>query len=186
MIKLNKLFIGIFIILFSNLSCSQKMDNELNISPKIFENKDTEKVFETIVDEIYNRKIDFENIKNFENPIKNLIYIFDMDGQVSNGGVIQFVDNSTGDHFEETLLALKEIKAVEYVKILEDVKSHFPNGYIPNNTEIRRNLIDSLAEKLTQEEHWELEETYEKYDTQYYSNEKKLHQYVIEYLRKSI
>lgn len=109
-----------------------------------------------------------------------------MDGEVSNGGLIQFIENSSGDNFEETLKALNEIKATEYVKILESIKTLFPNGYLPKDTGERRKLIDELDSKKNQEELWKMEEIYEDYNKQYYNNIKNLEKHTIEYLKNKI
>ena len=103
--------------------------------------------------------------------------------QVMNGGVIQFVDNGSGDNFEETLTALKEIKATEYIEILEKFKSKVPNGVVPKNMEERRAVIDKLNDSLPPEE---LEEFYESLDKEYYKSENMLHQYVIEFTKQYI
>ncbi|MEW5677258.1 DUF4375 domain-containing protein [Flavobacterium enshiense] len=171
------------ILLIFNISFSQKMNDKLNISSKDFETKDQSKLFDKIYDDVISREIYSDNIENFGNPLKNLIYIFSMHGEVLNGGLIQFVENSTGDNFEETLKALNEIKATEYVKILESIKTHFPNGYLPKDTGKRRELIDELNDKKNQEELWEMDDIYENYDKQYYDNVKNLEKYIIEYLK---
>ena len=151
-----------------------------------FENENIEEVFNKIVDEVYAREIDYDNIGNFKNPLKNLIYISNMHGQVLNGGVIQFVDNSTGDSFEETLKALKEIKATEYIEILEKVKSIFPKGIVPKDTEKRREVIDNIWESLNEKEDEEMNEMLEKLDEKYYDNQELLYKYIINYTKLNI
>ena len=100
-----KIILILSTLLISNLSCSQKMDNKLNITLKDFETKNQTELFYKIADEVTSRKIYSDNVEKFENPLKNLIYIIIMDGEVSNGGLIQFIENSSGDNFEETLKA---------------------------------------------------------------------------------
>jgi hypothetical protein len=173
------------VLLIFNISCSQKMDNKINISSKDLENKNQSELFDKIYDDVISREIYSDNIEKYENPLKNLIYIFSMHGEVLNGGLIQFVENSTGDNFEETIKALNEIRAIEYVKILEKIKTHFPNGFLPKDTGKRRELIDELNDKRTQEELWEIEAVYENYDNQYYNNVKSLEKYVIDYLKSN-
>jgi hypothetical protein len=162
------------------------MNNHINLSVKDFENNSQAELFQKIVDEIYEREIDLNKIDDFENPLKNLIYILNMHFQVMNGGVIQFVDNSTGDYFKETLLSLKEINADKYVRILEKIKEKFPNRIIPKNTEERRNLIDTICENLTQEQEWELDEFYESLDNEYCENQDELELIIIGYIKKLI
>ncbi len=162
------------------------MNNKLKLTLKDFENKNQIELFDKIVDDVYAREIDHDNIENFENPLKNLIYISNMHGQVLNGGVIQFVDNSTGDSFEETLKAIKEIKAIEYIEILEKIKSIFPKGLIPKDMEERREVIDGIWESLNEKQDAEMNELLEKLDDKYYDNQETLYRYVIDYTKNSI
>ena len=162
------------------------MDNKLNLSLKDFENDDQSSLFDSIVDDVYAREIDHDNIEEFENPVKNLIYIFNMHFQVLNGGVIQFVDNSTGDFFEETLNALKEINAVEYVDILQKVKSIFPEGSVPRDTDERRAVIDGIWDDLTEKQDEEMSELLESVDEKYYDNQELLYKYVTDYTKPHI
>lgn len=71
--------------------------------------------------------------------------------QIMNRGLIQFVDNSTGDYFEGTLTALKEMGLPRHSKILENIKQKFSDQNIPKDMEERRNLIDSINENLNEE-----------------------------------
>ena len=191
----------IFIILILLISCNSKekerninkdviknnevkMDNRINLTKDAFENKSIDDIFYLIGDEVYNRYIDLDKINEFENPLKNLILIFNMHGQVENGGVSQFVDNSTGDYFDETLIALKDIGIDEYVDILETVKQTFPNNKVPKDIIIRRNVIDNMAK--TQEEDMKMVELYEKLDSLYYANDKKFKTKLIEYTKKEL
>ena len=162
------------------------MNNKINLSLKDFENDNQSELFDNIIDDVYAREIDHDNIEEFENPLKNLIYVSNMHGQVLNGGVIQFVDNSTGDSFEETLKALKEIKATEYIEILENVKSIFPKGLVPKDTEERRELIDSIWEKLNEKQDEEMSEFLENLDEKYYDNQELLYRYIIDYTKHYI
>jgi hypothetical protein len=130
-------------------------------------------------DEVVNEILIKDGEKNLNNQIQGLIYAVNMHYQVLNGGVVQFVDNSTGDFFEETLVSLKKMKMEKYVEILERIKQIFPNQSIPKNMEERRNIIDGLTK--TQEEEWKMEELWEEFDEIYYRNEKLFENKVVEY-----
>ena len=162
------------------------MNNKLKLQSQDFITENTSELFDKIVEDVYDREIDYDNLENFKKPIRNLILICDMHFQVMNGGVLQFVDNSTGDFFEETLTALKEIKAFEFSDILYQMKNKFPNGIIPKNTEDRRDLIDEINDNLTEDEENELDELYEKIDDEYYDSEELLQKYIIEYTKEII
>jgi len=151
----------------------------MNIDINKLEGKETNEKFGIISDEVYNRHIDYNNIESFENPLKNLIYLLNMQGQVDNGGVTQFVDNSTGDHFIETKIALKEIGMESYHDILLEIEKSFPNGIVPKHQEKRRDAIDDMSEN--EEEMWEIEEQYETYDNIFYVKEDEFKSKFVEY-----
>jgi len=151
----------------------------MNIDINKLEGKETNEKFGIISDEVYNRHIDYNNIESFENPLKNLIYLLNMQGQVDNGGVTQFVDNSTGDHFIETKIALKEIGMESYHDILLEIEKSFPNGIVPKHQEKRRDAIDDISEN--EEEMWEIEEQYETYDNIFYEKEDEFKSKFVEY-----
>ncbi|WP_452227596.1 DMP19 family protein [Lacinutrix sp. MEBiC02404] len=151
----------------------------MNIVINELEGKETNEKFGIISAEVYNRHIDYENIEIYENPLKNLIYLLNMQGQVDNGGVTQFVDNATGDNFTETKIALKEIGMESYHDILFEIEKSFPNSIVPKNQEKRRDAIDNMSK--TDEERWEIEEQYENYDNVFYEKEDEFKSKFIEY-----
>ncbi|WP_452219403.1 DMP19 family protein [Lacinutrix undariae] len=142
--------------------------------------KNIDEKFDIINDAVYNRHMDYNHIEDFKNPLKNLVYLLNMKGQVDNGGITQFIDNATGDHFLETKLALKEIKMTPYLNILLEIEKTFPNNRVPKNQNERRYVIDSMCK--TDEERWKIEETYEDYDTTFYKKEKIFKTKLIDYL----
>ena len=151
----------------------------MNIDINELEGKETNEKFDIISDEVYNRHIDYENIESFENPLKNLIYLLNMQGQVDNGGVTQFIDNATGDNFIETKIALKEIGMESYHDILLEIEKSFPNSIVPKNQEKRRDAIDNMSK--TDEKRWEIEEQYENYDNLFYEKEDEFKSKFVEY-----
>ena len=162
------------------------MNNKLKLNAADFETNNKAELFEKIVEDIYDREIDYNNLDGFIKPIRNLIHVFDMHSQVMNGGLIQFVDNSTGDFFEETLIGLKEINANECVELLERLRDKYPNKTIPKNWEERRNAFDKISENLTQVEEWELDDFFENLDKEYYDYETQFQLMVIQYVQKYI
>ena len=130
-------------------------------------------------DEVVNELLMQDGEKNLNKNIQGLAHVINMHYQVLNGGVGQFVDNSTGDFFEETLVSLKNMKMDEYVQILERIKQIFPNQSIPKNMEERRNTMDGLTK--TQEEEWKMDELWEEFDEIYYRNKKSFENKVVDY-----
>lgn len=142
--------------------------------------KNSDEKFNIISNAVYNRHIDYNHIEDLKNPLKNLVYLLNMKGQVDNGGLTQFIDNATGDHFLETKLALKEIKMTPYLNILLEIEKTFPNNKVPKNQNERRHAIDSMCK--TDKERWKVEETYKNYDTTFYKKEKAFKTKLIHYV----
>jgi hypothetical protein len=69
-----------------------------------------------------------------------------MDGQIMNGGVVQFIDNSTGNYFYETVQIARTINSTELLEILTKAAEQFPNEQVPKNWEERRALYDELCD----------------------------------------
>ena len=70
------------------------------------------------------------------------------EGEVANGGISQFLSNSSGDMTEETVLALEKIGEPETVAMLREVLQCFPNGVVPKNREVRNDLMEQFDEKV--------------------------------------
>lgn len=151
----------------------------MNINIEELKGKKTNEKFDIISNEVYNRYIDYENIEIFENPLKNLIFLLNMQGQIDNGGVGQFVDHATGNNFNETKIALKETRIESYYNILLEIEQSFPNCIVPKNQEKRRDAIDNMSK--TDEEIWKIEEQYENYDNIFYEKEDEFKSKIVEY-----
>ena len=107
--------------------------------------------------------------------------IIDADGQIQNGGIIQFIDNGTGNRFHETIDAAKRIKNDSLVAILTSVTSQYPKGKIPTDWNYRRDLWDKLCDKHENDKNWD--RFWEEIDERYYENSKSIYQSLIDYLK---
>lgn len=88
-----------------------------------------------------------ENFDDFDEVTQTFVLIVNADGQINNGGIIQFIDNRTGNRFHETIDAAKRINSKILVEILTIAAEQFPNGQIPKNWNERRSLYDELCNK---------------------------------------
>lgn len=62
--------------------------------------------------------------------------------EVTNGGISQFLTNSSGDLFSETLTTMKEIDALEATQVLEAVKKTiFEGGSVPKDRSDRCDIV---------------------------------------------
>lgn len=90
------------------------------------------------------------NDSSFENldiVSQTFVLIIDADGQINNGGIIQFIDNGTGNRFHETIEAARRIDCKILIEILTRASRQFPNGQIPKDWDERRKVYDELCEK---------------------------------------
>lgn len=146
------------------------------------ENKNKSEAFDFISDTVYDGRIDIFKMSGYKDSLKNLIYVLNMHYQVMNGGLLQFVDNSTGDDFHETENALEGMGLPKHVKMLEEYKKIFPNQLVPKNMELRRSLIDTFNEDLPEEREIFVDDL----DRTYYLLENEFEQRIVEYVKVNI
>ena len=112
----------------------------------IEQTKDNDDIVYDLIQKYY-PEYDDENFYQLNEVSQTFALIIDADGQINNGGIIQFIDNGTGNRFHETIDAAKRINSKIFVELLTRAAEQFPNGQIPKNWEERRNLYDELSEK---------------------------------------
>ena len=66
--------------------------------------------------------------------------------EVANGGISQFLSNSSGDMAEETVLALEKIGEPKTATMLREVLRRFPNSVVPKNRDARNDLMEQFDE----------------------------------------
>lgn len=156
----------------------------IHFDPDIFNSTEHKIVFDKIADKIY-ESVDYEDISDISDPpIRTLCYILNMHFQIENGGVIQFIDNGSGNDFDETLRSLEEINASIQARILMDVESIFPNNIVSKNWEHRRSQIDRINENnVPHVANFDSEEFWEMLDEKYYANYDSLYGAINKYTR---
>ena len=201
-----KLFVPIVFMLFI-LSCVENKDSglkqemntdsenttgknktsEMVIKKEFLSGTDTSEIINTLVENCY-PEYDYENLDRLDMVSQTFVLIINMDGQVQNGGIVQFIDNSTGKYFHETEEALERIKSDRIIEILNKAASQFPNGKIPADSDLRRQLLEKIGEKYITtgvdndivDEDWE--QFWEDLDSFYYDHYKQMYQNLIVYL----
>lgn len=68
--------------------------------------------------------------------------------EINNGGISQFLSNSSGDMAEETISALEKIGEPEIAKLLREALKCLPNGTAPKDRDARNDLMDQFDEKV--------------------------------------
>lgn len=124
---------------------------------------------------------DNESFDNLDSVARTFVLIVNLDGQVQNGGLIQFIDNSTGDYFHETIEAAENIKNEKLVEILNKITIQYPERQIPKDWDERRSLWDSMCEQHENDDNWD--KFWDDLDDEYYDNANSMNKELIEYLR---
>ena len=88
--------------------------------------------------------------------VRNFLLCVLFEGEVANGGISQFLSNSSGDMAEETVLAIEKIGEPETATMLREVLQCFPNGVAPKDRDARNDLMEQFDEKV--------EERFDKFD----------------------
>lgn len=122
-----------------------------------------------------------DNFDNLDIVTQTFALIIDADGQINNGGVIQFIDNESGNRFHETIDAAFRIKNDILIKILTKITNQYPNGQIPKDSDERRDLWEELCEQNAEDENWS--DLWEELDNLYYDNSETIHQNLIDYIK---
>ena len=69
-----------------------------------------------------------------------------MDEEIDQGGFLQFIENSAGDFYAETVAAAKAINNKGLIQALEKVASQFPDGKVPAEILERQEILDAVKE----------------------------------------
>ena len=83
--------------------------------------------------------------------IRDFLLCVLFEGEVANGGISQFLSNSSGDMAEETVLAIEKIGEPETATMLCEVLQCFPNGVAPKDRDARNDLMEQFDEKVEEE-----------------------------------
>lgn len=153
----------------------------MEINKDVFEKNEPSEIVLKLIEAHYPEYTD-ENFHLLDEVSKNFILYVNMDGQIGNGGIVQFIDNSTGTFYEETIQMSKDINCYQLTEILTKVKDIFPNKIIQKDLEARRNLWDKLCEENEGNSNWDKE--WEKFDDDYYNIEKLIQEKIIIYLKE--
>lgn len=148
----------------------------------IEESKEIDDILYNLIQKHY-PDYDDKSFSKLDIAMQTFVLIVDADGQIQNGGIIQFIDNSTGNRFHETIDAAKRINNDSLVAILTNVTTQYPKGKIPKDWNYRRELWDELCDKHENDKNWD--KFWEELDDSYYKNSRYIHQSLIDYLKNN-
>jgi hypothetical protein len=69
-------------------------------------------------------------------------------GDVGNGGHLQYFTNPVGADANETLTALKELRFQEVHDILTQAVAVFPGSHVPKDWKVRNELVEGFSEDV--------------------------------------
>ena len=89
-------------------------------------------------------RYDSSGLQDMSSEERRFFLIYDMLGQVGNGGLGGYFGNSTGHLAGQTADALDLLGANRSAEVMRRAMVHFPEGVVPVNWEDRRSVIDGL------------------------------------------
>lgn len=131
-----------------NRPTNNKLKNMEIKGTDIEQTKNNEDILYDLIQKYY-PEYDDEKFEELDIVAQTFVLIVDADGQINNGGIVQFIDNGSGNRFHETVDAAKRINSEILVGILTRAAKQFPNAKIPKNWDKRRDLFDELTDKYT-------------------------------------
>jgi hypothetical protein len=120
----------------------------------------------------------FKNPARLTQPEKNVVFIEQLEHEVNNGGIDQFFVNSSGDNAEETINALREIKSVKFLKILETAVQQFPGAKPPKDRDERLEVMEGIEDKTGP--------VWSSLDNEFYKYEEDIYGLLTDYIQKNI
>ena len=110
----------------------------------IFSIEDASQFSGKITEYLFNKSNYGETLSNL-NPSELTIYLVEeLQTEVMNGGFDQYFFNSSGDHWEDAVIACEKIGAVKTADLLREAVQAF-GCELPKNREQREETIDSKA-----------------------------------------
>ena len=91
-----------------------------------------------------------DNISVLTKPERVLYVVYELEGEVNNGGFVQYFRNSSGNQANELVDAFNEIGAPQTAAICEKALSVF-GGHVPEDWDERNEVFDALDGDLVDE-----------------------------------
>jgi hypothetical protein len=85
-------------------------------------NMSADDIIESIAQKIYSEPIERKELASYPQFIQDIIFFIDFDTELSINGILGFLENSTGEYIDETIVALKHISADSDADILQEIR----------------------------------------------------------------
>lgn len=106
---------------------------------------------------------------------KTAYYVFELEGEVNNGGFSQYFFNSSGKNVNPTIKSLENIGAVQTAQLLIKAKSVNDGG-----------IIEFVRKKFRMDTSEKQEDKLDKLDQIFYQYEEQISDLTLKYIQKSI
>jgi hypothetical protein len=93
-------------------------------------------------------RYDSSDLQHMSVEDRRFFLVYDMLGQVGNGGLGGYFGNSTGHLATQTADALDVLGANRSAEAIRRAIAHFPEGFVPINWDDRRDVIDGLDDSV--------------------------------------
>lgn len=120
-------------------------------------------------------EVGFDQLPKHE---KTFICVWSLSGEVDNGGFEQFYFNSSGDQATAVPAELRQIGADAMADIVSRANALFGSNGPPSDLSLRRELINSLPDRIIEQFH--------SFDTEYYAQAAGLDTLLYNYLRATM
>ena len=86
------------------------------------DNMSASEIIESIATKIYSEPIERRELTKYPQFVQDIIFIIDLDTELTMNGMFGFIENSTVEYIDETISALKRISADSDANILQNIK----------------------------------------------------------------
>lgn len=88
-----------------------------------------------------------QEIERLTESQKTVLIVENLEREINNGGFNQFFFNSSGQFAQETVTALRSIKAFETADIVSKSISVWPNQEVPKDWTKRQEILEAISEQ---------------------------------------
>ncbi len=131
------------------------INRPLDINEILSRETDTNVVVDTY--EFFMRQCQWNIDDRFFPCIKCFLLCVLYDGEIANGGISQFLTNSSGNHAHQTADALHIIGALDAERLLRKSFTLFDDGKVPEEENVRNRTLYEISETDTMLEQLDLE-----------------------------
>jgi Domain of unknown function (DUF4375) len=113
------------------MACKQGIRKDIEASRAFYESQKAYDPYREMWISLVNRSVDDPELKSFSKFEQNYFGVNLLIGDVDNGGFDQYFWNSSGDYYRQAIEGLKEMGAIESLRIVESAAHIMFDGNMP-------------------------------------------------------